>query len=89
MSAGLSGPGAKLLANLVGANVDSLARTTDSIIKTTEAQRDSMAEDYIRLYDALEKIPDMVRPVFIERQLSLGAHARDVAERYVNGYGSN
>lgn len=89
MSAGLDGDAAHLLAELVGHNVASLAHTTDSIIAITEAQRNDMAEAYIRLYDAIDRIPDMQRTTYMERQLSFGAHARDTAERYLHGDGVN
>lgn len=65
-----------LLAAIVGANVRSLAFTTDALLDNIQQQRDDAWSAFAGLYDALAAIPDYARSVVVERLLCRYDYAR-------------
>lgn len=75
---------AELIGTLMSANAEAAANTTNYLLKLKEDEIKKWAQDFAGLYDALERIPTMIRTSYVESQLAGFEWVRERASKILN-----
>jgi hypothetical protein len=87
MALELDDEAADLFCSIIASNVDEAARISNVLIDSEKRQTRFFAKAFLDLYEALERIPDFVRAVAIERLLEANYVRADAAQRLIVGEG--